>query len=154
MDVMSLPVLFLLSQRGKASELDAPDNPAFLRDDQMRRCLQIGGPFRVRVACGAALVVIANALVAPQMYDLVERADIAHIETDRRAEVLQLNRHRETIEYFDELRHAARADRVDAMVDEGFAATHDSVLYTVSDCRFFCAFVALSAIPARRRPVM
>src|SRR5689334_6707241 len=99
MYLMSLPVLFLLAQRGKASEFDAPDNPAFLRDDQMRRCLQIGGPFGVRVACGTALAVIANALVAPQMHDLVERTDIAHIETNRRAEVLQLNRHRKTIEY-------------------------------------------------------
>ncbi|MNC54585.1 hypothetical protein D3C75_1040760 [compost metagenome] len=110
--------------------------------------MQVGGEVRVGIAGSAAFFEVIEAVVAPQMHHLVERADAAGVEGQRRAEMPEQHRHGQAVEHLEELGHAARLDGVDAVIDDRLVEHQMASFWRVAGCSG-CA----GAIWARWRPV-
>src|SRR5262249_19160330 len=86
---------------------------------EMAGSLTISWPVRIFVAFGMPALELAHIGKAPEVHNLIQRADRAAEHAERPAQIFELNRHCETVEDLDELSHLAQTDGVGTQVDNG-----------------------------------
>src|SRR6185437_13297622 len=104
----------LLQRRERHRDEDA----VLHRDDDLGGVALIGLPVGVGGEIGAALLAMRQAVIGPDMDDLVEGADLAGEEADQLAEQALLDRQSALAIEGDPFRRLARLHRVGAFLDD------------------------------------